>query len=440
MIRRHHTLIDEPLDPQIAAELEELERALAGAPNADPVLSALVRDVRADAPVFDGPAREALDARVAAGFGAGGEGAPAPRAAWLSRFSPSGALFRPALGVAATALLGIAIATATLTGDDGTTTLRDGDRSVAALPQEAAAQEDSAGTGTAVTNGLAAGGTVGEEAATPQVRRESASPVAKSVAPTSTAADSATPFIAGTAAPSPSDPGRLGGTRRVERSAELTLSTAPDEVQSVADDVVSTVQALGGVVASSRIATSDDGGEAFFDLRLPTARLDRGLSQLSKLAHVAGLSQNSDDITGAFVSTADRLKDARDERAALLKALGRATTDRQISSIKARLADSRRRIASIEAELRGLRARTDRATVALTIRGDGTPRSGEDDGGGAWTPGDAARDALRVLEVAAGVAVIAAAALVPLGLLGLLGLLTARTTRRRGRERALDAA
>ena len=60
---------DTMLDPAVAAELEELERALAGAPNADPVLSALVRDVRDDAPDFDGPARTALDAKVADGFG-----------------------------------------------------------------------------------------------------------------------------------------------------------------------------------------------------------------------------------------------------------------------------------------------------------------------------------------------------------------------------------
>jgi hypothetical protein len=61
-------------------------------------------------------------------------------------------------------------------------------------------------------------------------------------------------------------------------------------------------------------------------------------------------------------------------------------------------------------------------------------------GHGRWSPGDAARDALRVLEVMAGVAVIALAIAVPLALLGLAVAFAARSLRRRERERALDPA
>jgi len=434
MIRRIHT--EDPLDPVIAAELEELERALAGdtsPPAPDPALAALVRDVRADAPTMDDAFRASLEARVQAGFPRAGHAGTG----WLARVLPSGALFRPALAVAATAVLGLAVTTAMLTSD--------GDRPTSNLAV------DSRGDGATEAPSAAA-----PQAAAPEATTESTDQAAPGAALGAPAPDAAGKSVEQAArdrgtvpAPAPStdnstggraDTGRLGGARRVERSAEMTLSTAPDEVQAVADDVVRTVQGLGGVVASSRVATIDGGGEAYFDLRLPSARLDRAIAQLSKLAHVSALAQGTDDITGAFVSATDRLKDARDERAALLRALGRATTDRQVASLRARIADSRRRIASIEGELRRLRARTDRATVALTIRGDGEGRGGSDeDDGGAWTPGDAAGDALRVLEVAAGVAVIAAAALVPLGLLAVLVLLAARAARRRSRERALDA-
>jgi hypothetical protein len=433
MIRRPHT--DEPLDPMIAAELEELERALAGDASADPVLEALVSDVRDDTPAMTPAFRASLDARVDAGFPReSGAGA----AAWLTRISPGGALFRPALGVAATAILGLAVATAMLTSDDQPALSGLAAESRDSGAQKAAGDSTTAFAPQAAEPAAPAPGELDADGAAESLGRAArpqalSTPSATSVPEPSTAADS---VVGGGASP-----GRLGGVRRVERSAEMTLSTAPDDVQSVADDVVRTVQGLGGVVASSRVATVDGGGEAFFDLRLPTTRLDRAIAQLSKLAHVSALSQGSDDITGSFVSAADRLKDARDERAALLKALGRATTDRQIASLRARIADSRARIASAEADLRRLRARTDRATVALTIRGDGASRGGSDeDEGGAWTPGDAVNDALRVLEVAAGVAVIAAAALVPLGFLALLAILAARATRRRGRERALDAA
>jgi hypothetical protein len=67
-------------------------------------------------------------------------------------------------------------------------------------------------------------------------------------------------------------------------------------------------------------------------------------------------------------------------------------------------------------------------------------RRGSDDAAGAWTPGDAWHDALRVLEVIAGVLVIAAAVALPLLLAWLLGWLARRGVTRRRRERALDMA
>jgi hypothetical protein len=60
-------------------------------------------------------------------------------------------------------------------------------------------------------------------------------------------------------------------------------------------------------------------------------------------------------------------------------------------------------------------------------------------GGGSWSPGDAARDAVRVLEVSAGVALVGLAVLVPLALLGAAGGLAAGAYRRRRREAALQS-
>jgi N-methylhydantoinase B/oxoprolinase/acetone carboxylase alpha subunit len=70
------------------------------------------------------------------------------------------------------------------------------------------------------------------------------------------------------------------------------------------------------------------------------------------------------------------------------------------------------------------------------VTGNGQKGSG---GSGTWTPGDAARDALRVLEVAAGVILIGLAAGIPLALVGGAAALVARSSRRRRRENALDA-
>ena len=67
------------------------------------------------------------------------------------------------------------------------------------------------------------------------------------------------------------------------------------------------------------------------------------------------------------------------------------------------------------------------------------PRAGDVDEG-AWTPGDAFDDALRVLEVVAGVALVASAVLLPFALIWLLAWLGRRALVRRRRERALDMA
>jgi hypothetical protein len=95
------------------------------------------------------------------------------------------------------------------------------------------------------------------------------------------------------------------------------------------------------------------------------------------------------------------------------------------------------RIAGLEGRLTSLRRRADLATVSLTVRGGGD-NGGATGGGGHWTPGDAAGDALRVLEVLAGVTLIGLAVLLPAGLIGLAAALGLRLGRRRRREAALD--
>ena len=94
-----------------------------------------------------------------------------------------------------------------------------------------------------------------------------------------------------------------------------------------------------------------------------------------------------------------------------------------------------REIASARHALRRVNNRANFADVSVEL-----VRRGEDDEGGAWTPGDAFDDAMRVLEIAAGVLVVAAAVLLPLALFSLLAWLARRGVTRRRRERALDMA
>jgi hypothetical protein len=360
----------ENLDPIVQADLEELERALAGEPSR---FTDLVADVRAERPQMRPAFAAQLDARVDAA-----RRAP-KRRSWLA--------WSPVAGGVAAVVIAIVVA-----------------------------------SGGGSSNDVASSSGSSSSAASQAAPADGA---AKS-------AGSATPELAAPAAGGATAPRPLSG-RRVERNTELALSTARDEVQSVADDVISTTQRFGGIVDTSQISTSDNEASATFTLRIPTARLDDAIAALSKLAHVSSLSQGATDITGSFVGATDRLKDARAERRALLKALGNATTTQEVDAIKARLRDNRSQIAAIKGELNALRRRANMSQVNVAVAGNGHSS------GGAWTPGDAANDALRVLEVAAGVLLIGLAIAIPIALLGGSGALVARSARRRRRESALDA-
>ena len=372
----------EPLDPAALAELAALDAALSGDAG-DPEWAALVAAVREEAPAAGPRFRDDLDARVSAGF-------PRPRPAWL-RLPARRAL--PAFAVASALLVGGVVV----------------------------------GTGTQ-TDDASVSGTV--EAAQP------AAGAAGSAAEAASGADSA---ASAAAVPAPPARSAAPGTvpRKVERTTTLGLTTDADGLQDAAGGIVRATQDLGGVVETSQVDSSPSGGAASFVLRVPTARLDDALKRFGELADVARLTQGSADITGSVVSAQDRLSDARAERKALLAALGRTTAPTRIASLRARLRGNRVELSRLEGDLRGLRRRADLARVDVSLSASGT--AADPDAGSAWGPGAAARDALRLLEVLAGVALVAGALLLPLALLGGGAALAGNGLRRRRRDAALGA-
>jgi hypothetical protein len=348
--------------------------------------------IRATAPRPDPVFLEDLERRVEAGF-------PKP-----ARKRRSSWLMRPAVPVLASALLALAVATAVISGDNGDDDAGGGEGSSA---QQEPFTRNSAPQAEQAQGGGAADGALRDEPA-PQTQ-------------------GGAPSVA--IAPSPGRPVAPGARRVVERSASLELRTGADDFGEVTAGVLRVADNTGTIVQRSAVSERDGRGFAEYDLRVPASRLDATLAELSRLADVRARTGSADDITGAFVSARDRLVDARDERRALLGALGRAETDAQRSAIRARLRDARRQIAVAERDVRRVRARTDRARVAVTV--ESTGRSG------AWTPGDALDDAGRILEVAAGVLLVSAAVLVPLALLAAVAAAGAKVLRRRRREAAL---
>jgi Domain of unknown function (DUF4349) len=386
-MRRH----EPTLDPTVAAALDALEAALAGDPAAEPELAALVRDVRSEAPTMAPDFRARLEDRVTDGF------AKAPRRA-RRRFASLRPMV-PALGVAGCVLA--ALVAVVLSAGGGA---NDGASSSGAGRAAAPAQTESSD---AAKSGSSAGGSAG----------------------------SGTTSSPALAAPAPG-PAAPAQQRRVERNTRLELTTT--DVQAASDGVVRATQATGGFVQSSQVSTGDGRSTASFVLRVPTSRLDDALARLSKLGHVKSLQQSADDITNVYNGASTRLAEARAERRGLLRALSKASTAAEISSLRARIADNRGKLQRYQRDVNAVRNRANYATIGLELTGVARKHAALPSGG-SWTPGDAAHDAVRVLEVSAGVALIALAVLVPLGLVGAAGGFAAVAVRRRRREAALSS-
>jgi len=405
----------DPLTLEEARELDALERALAGEPvDADlHELEALVVDIRATAPQMSPGFAARLEHEVEEGFPASQEQpARRPSRRWV---------LIPAAGTLAAVLVALVVVLGQSGSDDSAP-------GIANTLQERGAEDS------AETSGRAS------KPASPSAATESA-PSGGGVS--ATADPARPPALSAAPPPRTSAPPvtKSGQPRRVQRNADLVLRVPTAKLESTADGVNRTADRFGGIVAASTVNVDDStGGEASFDLRIPTERLDDALAALSKLGHVAERRQGLVDITGSFESAQDRLSDARAERRGLLRALGRASTKAQIDSLRARLRTVRSQIARLNGDLEALRRRADLSSVSVVVRGGGTHDDGDSGSGGDWTPGDAARDALRVLEVIAGVALIALAVMAPLALLAAVVALAVRAQRRRRREGALDPA
>ena len=175
---------------------------------------------------------------------------------------------------------------------------------------------------------------------------------------------------------------------------------------------------------------------------MPESRLQRALSRLSAVGKVRERTQSSQDITAAVVSVQERLKDARTERRSLLRQLAKATTPNQTTSIRERLRLVSGQIAADKRDLRRVKTRASYSTIAVTLLADRRSASGadDDDDSAGWTPGDALDDAVRILEVSAGVLLVAGAlAAAARARRACWCGSPARQAAQRRRERALDA-
>src|SRR5215203_366646 len=361
-----------------------------------PELAELGELLREDPPRPTAAWARDIDARAAAGFPR-----PPRRSPWAIFKTHRRALV-PVVSFACVALLVAGLSTVNRSSEDSASSGGGGSASGGSGGFDGASGGDSAAGSDSAGSGDSA-----ESSPATSLARPKAAPVPVPVPP---------------AGGSPGSDGRR--SRAQERSAALTLAARPRQIERVAAGILRVTDAAGGFVASSSVASGAGSGGSF-ELRIPNARLNRALADLSELARVRERTQATRDITAETVSARGRLREAQREREGLLRALANAATINETDAVKARLRAVNARIGSARGSVRRLANRASYANVSVELVADhGAVEAAGDDG--RWTPGDALADAVRVLEVAAGIAVIVLAIALPLGLLAAFAALLAR--------------
>jgi hypothetical protein len=413
---------DEPLEPDVATALIAIDATLHGDP-VDPEhaeLAELALILRAERPQSSDAFAAGLDQRVAARFAPPGRpaGSRRPRRRWL---------YAPGAMVAAAAAVAIVIV---LSGGSSSDTNR------LLLDAAPAVSSASSASGSGVTTAESSAAASSSASST-----SAAAPTPTPAAPTATLRRAPTTFGAasGGAASSGSPQAPTSG-RQVVQSAQLALSARPSQIDAVAQQVFDVIASEKGVVNNSHVtATRGSDGYATFQLSVPSSNLSATMSALSRLqgANVVSRTDASQDITGQVGGAGRRLADARALRRSLLKQLAAATTTEQVDSLTLQLHDAEASISSDQAALNRLHGQVDFSSISVTVNASSVPIIPVAHGS-SFTLRRSARDAARVLVVAAGVALIALAVLVPLGLIAALAAWIGLTVRRRRREHALD--
>ena len=195
-------------------------------------------------------------------------------------------------------------------------------------------------------------------------------------------------------APAPRADGRE--RRSVERSASLTLAARPRDIDAVSARVQEVTRQQGGFVVSSSVSSSTNGGGGQFELRVPTRNLDSAIAALSRLASVRERCAARGGHHGA-ADLRPQPAEGRAHRAPEPAAAARRGGDGDRDGVDPRggWTSSRARSRRARRDVRRVNNRAAFSTVAVTLVADRSAGGPARTPTTSWTPGDAAKDALR---------------------------------------------
>ncbi len=229
-------------------------------------------------------------------------------------------------------------------------------------------------------------------------------------------------------------PPTAGRLQRYDAELRLRVSDL-DALSAATQKAMRITRSLGGYVASAAYDAPETGpGSAMLVLRVPAARVQSAIVQLSGLGTILGQRIGIEDLQGQADTLADRITALQGEIASLRRQLETPDlTDDARAQLELRLAQARRELADVRAALEQTRTEGTLATVSVSLTTEQTARLQEQ--------GRLERALDRSLDA---LAWEASAALIALSVAGPLLLLAggawklAAVRRRRVEERLLD--
>jgi len=225
-------------------------------------------------------------------------------------------------------------------------------------------------------------------------------------------------------------PGRL---QRVDAELRLRVEGL-DELSNATKRAMRVAQSLGGYVASVQYDAPARGvGGANLVLRVPSARFQTAIAQLSALGTILGQRIGIEDLQTSANDLTDQIVDTQRLIAQLRRQLASTSlVDEERAVLQARLAEARRRLADLQTALRGTRAEGALATVQVSLTTEAITPAAEKEG---------RLDRLGEILAWEGTALLYALVLVgPFVLLGILVWLALRLRRRSEETRLLERA
>ena len=187
--------------------------------------------------------------------------------------------------------------------------------------------------------------------------------VTREAAPAQDNAESAAPPTAGSALQP--TPGRL---QRYDAQLQLQVDGV-DELSSATQQAMRITRSLGGTVSSvSYDAPSHGVGSAQLTLRVPVARVQSAIVQLSGLGTILGQRYGIEDLQPAADDLAEQIQETQARIAQLRESLRNPNrTPAQRATLQAQLAEAQRQLRDLRASLEGTRAEARLATIQLGL-------------------------------------------------------------------------